>query len=164
MLIFILLLNLVKPVSIINEFKKDILAREPWWKIGFQTVKDHPFSGIGLNWMRKSNGIDSTHVHNHFLHTAAELGIPALIAYLAILIGAVYMAYYVWNKSNIGWMRIAARGLACGQIAHIIFGIGDSISLGAKPGVFFWFSLGLITAIYNFTLKKEGQIQIKATK
>ena len=77
---------------------------------------------------------------------------PGLIAYLAILIGTAYMCFEILRKSNIGWMRISALGFGCGQFAHLIFGMTDSIPLGAKVGIFFWFSLGLITAIYNYVL------------
>lgn len=160
--VFIFSLNLVNPGLIIDEVKEDILVREPWWKVGIQTISDHSFFGIGMNCIRKVPEVYyGIHIHNHFLHTAAELGIPALIAYLAILIGAGYMFYQIWRKSNIGWMKIAAQGLICGQLAHFIFGIFDSIPLGAKVGIFFWFSLGLITAMYNLTIK-EVQAPVEA--
>jgi hypothetical protein len=47
-------------------------------------------------------------------------------------------------------MRDAARGLGAGQLAYFIFGMGDSIPLGAKAGVFFWALLALIAAMYNY--------------
>ena len=77
------------------------------------------------------------------------------MAYLAILIGAGFMCFDIWRKSNIGWMRMTALGLGCGQLAHLIFGMADSIPLGAKVGIFFWFSLALITAMYNYMLKRD---------
>jgi O-antigen/teichoic acid export membrane protein len=43
--------------------------------------------------------------------------------------------------------------LGAGQLAHFLFGMGDSIPLGAKPGVLFWISLALIAGIYNYTLR-----------
>ncbi|TET70287.1 MAG: hypothetical protein E3J56_08305 [Candidatus Aminicenantes bacterium] len=52
-------------------------------------------------------------------------------------------------------MITAALGLGCGQMAHFIFGMADSIPLGAKVGIFFWFSLGLIAAMYNYMLKNS---------
>jgi len=100
---------------------------------------------------------EMAHVHNHFLHTAAELGIPALIALLAILIGMGIMCVQVWRKSTIKWMRMVVLGLGWGQIAHLIFGITDSIPLGSKAGIFFWLSLLLITAIYNFVMREQYQ-------
>ena len=141
--------------------EKKIGVREPFWMAGIKTIKEYPLSGIGMNRIRllPSVGYESSHVHNQLIHTAAELGIPALVAYLAILIGAGWMCYKVWLQSGVGWMRAAALGLGAGQMAHFVFGMGDSIPLGAKPGVFFWFSLALITAMFNYIKRKEFSVQ-----
>jgi len=36
------------------------------------------------------------------------------------------------------------------KLAFLIFGMGDTIPLGGKNGVFFWVSLALIAAMYNY--------------
>ncbi len=151
---FIFLLSPAKITQSINMIKKDIAVRETLWSVGASTISQNPLFGIGMNRIRQipSIGYTHAHAHNHLVHTAAELGIPGLIAYLSILIAAAYMCFTIWRKSDIGWMRISALGLGCGQFAHLIFGMADSIPLGAKVGIFFWFSLGLITAIYNYVL------------
>ena len=145
--------------SLTDVFKndKDIASRKILYIVGIKSIDRKPLFGIGMNRIRQipSMGYEKSHVHNHFLHTAAELGIPALVAYLAILIGTGYMCFEIWRKSNIGWMRMTALGLGGGQLAHFIFGMGDSIPLGAKVGIFFWFSIGLITAMYNYMLKNS---------
>lgn len=155
------LLNFDKATSTFDVNKQKLLGREFKWIIGIKTVNQNPFFGIGMNRLRQlpSMGYTTAHAHNHFIHTGAELGIPGLIAYLAILIGAGYMCFEIWRKSKIGWMRIATLGLGCGQLAHFIFGMTDSIPLGAKVGIFFWFSLGLITAMYNYMLRRNEQIK-----
>ena len=61
-----------------------------------------------------------------------------------------------WLDENDG------TGLGCGQMAHLIFGMADSIPLGAKVGIIFWISLGLITATYNYVLKKSRYIKTGA--
>jgi hypothetical protein len=55
-------------------------------------------------------------------------------------------------------MRLIVLGLGCGQMAHFLFGLVDSIPLGAKVGIFFWLSIGLITAIYNFEFYGYGEV------
>jgi hypothetical protein len=40
-------------------------------------------------------------------------------------------------------------GLGGGLFGHMIFGMTDAISLGAKPGIFYWLLLGLIVGLYN---------------
>lgn len=151
-------LFLVKPGNIEAakmELEKKYQGRIQAWTVGVETIKAHPLTGIGMNHVRVDPriGYDRAHVHNHMLHTAAELGIPALAAYLAILMGAGWMCRDVIRKSRYGFERAAALGLGTGQLAHFLFGLGDSIPLGAKPGIVFWVSLGLIAALYNRTTR-----------
>ncbi len=128
------------------------------WSVGIETIKQHPFTGIGMNRIRFNSkiGYETAHVHNHLIHTGAELGIPALFSFLAILIGAGIMCFKVLKESNIPWMRLGILGLGWGQLAHFIFGFADSIPIGAKTGIFFWLSLALIAAIYNYVKRLEG--------
>ena len=49
-------------------------------------------------------------------------------------------------------MRSSALGLGGGLLAFFVFGFLDVIPLGAKVGVFFWFLLALIAAIYRWSL------------
>lgn len=134
-----------------------IEGRYMYWIEGLVAIGERPVTGIGVNQlrMRARFKYEDSHAHNHMIHTAAELGIPGLVAYLAILMGAGYMCIETWRKAPDGWMRTAAQGLGAGQLAHFIFGLGDSIPLGAKPGIFFWVSLALIAVMYNFTIKQK---------
>jgi len=139
----------IKPSSI--EIGGTIVKRNKIWMIGVESIGEHPLFGAGLNCIRLRPDIGDklSHTHNHLLHVGAELGIPALIAYMAILIGAGYMCVRVWKRAESGWMKMAVLGLGWGQVAHLIFGIGDSVPLGARPGIVFWVSIALITSIYN---------------
>ena len=154
---YLLLLGFDKIPLGAKEVKGSITLRMELWSAAIETINEYPASGIGMNQIRQlpSVGYERSHVHNHLLHTAAEIGIPGLAAYMAILIGAGFMCFKIWRESNTGWMKMTALGLGYGQLAHFIFGSLDSIPLGAKVGIYFWFSLGLISAIYNFTIKKS---------
>ena len=131
-----------------------------FWTPAIQTINEHPLTGIGMNQARTlpQVGDDQAHLHNQFLHVGAEMGIPGLIAYLALLIIAASMCVRSWKRSRIGWMKSAALGLGCGVLAFFVFGFLDVIPLGAKVGVFFWFLLSLITAIYNVSLREASEI------
>jgi len=158
LLIAFIFISSADKTKIINDnLKSGFMKRKAFWLVGVDTISRHPFSGIGMNRIRQIPAIGYTHshVHNHLLHTTSELGIPGLIAYLAILIGAGFMCFEIFYKSKKGWVKMTALGLGCGQLAHFIFGMADSIPIGAKVGIFFWFSLALITAIYNYMLKGE---------
>lgn len=138
-----------------NVLKTKIEQRYPFWSAGIKAIVLHPFFGVGLNRLRLDPeiGQEASHAHNQLIHTAAELGISALVAYLAILIGLGWMCREICRKAAVGWMRTAARGLGAGQLAFFLFGMGDAVPLGTKPGIFFWISLAIIAALYNHVIR-----------
>jgi O-antigen ligase len=161
LLVLLVMVNKDKSLSQMESgwdiLKNKIESRESQWRVGLKAVRQSPLYGIGMNRLRLKlvEGYSYSHAHNHLLHIAAELGLPALIAYLALLMGTGYMSFKIYQRAKIRWMGQAALGLSCGQLAHFLFGLGDSIPLGAKAGILFWISLGLITAIYNFALRPQ---------
>ncbi len=130
--------------------------RYPFWQKGIRTVLKSPVVGVGLNRLHDEPGIGyaNAHAHNQFITTGAELGVAGLVAYVATLIGAAWISWDVARRARVSWMRTAARGLAAGQAAFLIFGIGDAIPLGAKLGVLFWISLALLAAMHAFTARE----------
>jgi putative inorganic carbon (HCO3(-)) transporter len=132
-------------------------GRGRMWIIGIKTILKHPWTGIGMNQIRflPEVGYHTSHVHNHLIHTGAEMGIPGLIAYLGILFGLAFMIYHTWKKSKRPALRAAALGLGWGQLAHFIFGMNDSMPLGSKTSIFFWISAALISAIYYRATSEE---------
>lgn len=115
-----------------------------------------------------SPDIDIAHAHNEFLQAALDLGIPGLIAFISIYIISFWMLVKVWQnpsgeetsprtpETRITFIlfhdtvlrRALVLGLGGGLFGHMIFGMTDAISLGAKPGIFYWMLLGLITGLY----------------
>ncbi|MBN1274319.1 MAG: O-antigen ligase family protein [Candidatus Aminicenantes bacterium] len=142
----------VDRVSIELDYEK-IEQRLEWWSVGLETISQNPVFGTGMNRMRlhPKIGFKRAHLHNHFLQTAAEMGLPALIAYLSLLMAAGLMCFQIQKRAGPAWIKKTALGLGCGQVAHFFFGWIDSIPLGAKVGLVFWMSLGLITALYIHT-------------
>ena len=141
-----------------NELISKFYGRLQAWQVGMKIIQEHPLTGIGMNYVRMQEGIgySRAHAHNHYIHTAAELGIPALIAYLAMTIISLVMCFHVARITDSFWIKAAVRGLAMGQVAYSIFGIGDSIPLGAKVGIFFWISLALIVALFKLSLTRQS--------
>jgi O-antigen ligase len=124
-------------------------------------IRRHPLLGIGLNQFRTLPEVRYflSHAHNQFLHVAVEIGIPALIAFMAILLALGYMAVQVWKTSPNRWMRYTVLGLGWGQLAHLFFCLTDAIPPGAKVGILFWISLALITALYQLSLRQTNKAQ-----
>ncbi len=142
--------------------------RQEVWRWALVTIGDFPLTGCGLGTFRDvarvlypmdpsrvPPGYDIAHAHNIFLQTALDLGIPGLVAYLAILGVALAMCWRVAltlgrgkppEAAGVG-VRALALGLAAGLIALHVYGMTDALALGSKPGVVFWYALGLVAAL-----------------
>jgi putative inorganic carbon (HCO3(-)) transporter len=102
---------------------------------------------------------DIAHAHNAFLQAGLDLGIPGLVAFLALHLSALGMLSQIWRARRAA--RVRARlmeafvlGLGGGLLAHMLYGVLDAVALGAKPGALWWMFLGLIAALYRLTSKR----------
>jgi putative inorganic carbon (HCO3(-)) transporter len=143
------------------------------WSRAIYGLQDFPFTGMGMNTFREvvhvlyplfliSPDVDIAHAHNEYLQAGLDLGIPGLIAFLSIHIVAFWMLFDVW-KANCNsrflhpnscttpptLQRSIVIGLGGGLTAHMLFGITDAITLGAKPGILWWILLGLIAGLHK---------------
>lgn len=145
----------------IKQAEGTLLFRIQLWNLAVPIVEANPLWGIGLNNFRLEPEVRYflSSAHNQFLHTAVELGILALIAYLAILLLMGYMCARVWKKPAAAWMRMTALGLGWGQLAFLFFGLTDAIPPGAKVGILFWISLALISVLYQLNRRNTEQTQ-----
>ena len=136
------------------------------WSRAIYGLQDFPFTGMGMNTFREvvhvlyplflvAPDVDFGHAHNEFLQAGLDLGIPGLIAFVALYIGAFWMLANVWKRSpnsqlaTFKMQRETILGLGGGLAAHLLYGLTDAVALGAKPGVLFWMLLGLIAGLYN---------------
>lgn len=131
--------------------------RKELWPWAITAVGDFPFTGLGLGAFREvvfrlypvalAAGQDVGHAHNIFLQTALDVGLPGLVVYLALLLVAAAAGWRV-ARADAG-LRAVALGLLAGLFALHVFGLADALALGAKPGIMFWFALGLLAAMNN---------------
>ena len=82
------------------------------WSRAIYGIQDFPFTGMGMNTFRKvvpvlyplfniSSGIDIGHAHNEFLQAALDLGIPGLVAFMALYIVAFWMLIRTWQSARV---------------------------------------------------------------
>lgn len=143
-----------EPIGMTAFGKLDTLVfRQKVWRWAVTAVADFPFTGCGLGTFRRVVTIlyplnvllpDIAHAHNIFLQVALDVGIPGLIAYVALLGLMVVVALRVAMR---GEYRALAIGILCGTIALHIYGLLDALALGSKPAIAFWYSLGLLSAL-----------------
>jgi putative inorganic carbon (hco3(-)) transporter len=129
--------------------------RQEVWRWSVVAVADFPFTGMGLgsysHVLRRFYPVAVTpaytisHAHNQYLQTALDVGLPGLIAYLALVITAFRI---IWRTAQTDRaLRPAVMGLGAGLAAYLIFGLTDAVPFGAKPSLLFWYLFGLIATL-----------------
>lgn len=142
---------------------QNISGRTELWSRAVTAIADVPFTGLGMNTFRRvmptmyptllaTPELDVAHAHNHLLQAALDLGLPGLVAYLALWLTAARVLWRVYLRTQDGAVRATAGGLAAGLIAHFVFGLADVIPLGSKVGVLFWLSLAMVAALDRVTM------------
>ena len=161
-------MNEAETVSPVGEIT--FASRFEIWSRALYGMQDFSFTGMGMGTFRRvapvlypffmiSPDKDVAHAHNIFLQTGLDLGIPGLIAFISLWIGAFAMLLIVYNRRSekkiaLGMSaRTLALGLAGGMLAHGVYGLTDAVALGAKPGFLWWWLLALITGLYKMQQK-----------
>ena len=102
-------------------------------------------------------GFDIGHAHNIFLQTALDLGLPGMLAYVAIWAVTAVLLVQTWRRTPDRLARALVAGIGAGLVACLVFGITDAIALGAKPSVFFWATLAAVVLLWRQTRKFEWE-------
>jgi putative inorganic carbon (HCO3(-)) transporter len=103
-------------------------------------IVDNPWTGCGWGTLRATT---ATHAHNVLLQVAYDMGIPGLVAYLAMVIVAVRQCLGALSGPW-GVRRSLAIGGLGALVAYHVYGMVDVVALGAKPGVLWWCLMALI--------------------
>ncbi len=134
----------------------EIWSRAQW------AIRDAPLTGLGMDVFRVAMPLlypllsydpaaPVAHAHNELLQAALDLGLPGMVAFLAINLGAFAMLARLLRER--GAVRLLALGLGGGLLAHFLFGLIDAAALGGRPGVIFWLLLGLIASLYRLVTR-----------
>jgi putative inorganic carbon (HCO3(-)) transporter len=129
-------------------------SREEVWSRAIDAIEDFPLTGLGYNGFRRVlpvlyptllNPYDAevAHAHNHWLQAALDVGLPGLIAYLALWLAAGAALARAGRLTQDPELRLLATGLGVGFLAHNLFSLTDTIALGSKAGIFVWLGLAL---------------------
>ncbi len=141
-----------------------LASRLEVWQRGVMMVQDFPFTGIGIGtynnvahalypfFIAAPDEIVA-HAHNNLLEVAVDVGIPGLVAYVALLTGFVVCAVRAYRTATDAGARALIAGLGFGMLAHQVFGLTDAFILGTKPGVLMWIYFAL--AAVSFARREE---------
>lgn len=140
-----------------------IESRIEIWSRALYMIQDFPFTGIGLGSFGPVADMlypfflfqPSTvfHAHNLFLQIAVDLGLPGLIAWLAIFLCMLRLSWrlYRLGRSNSDcWIAGLGAGLLCSQVALAVHGMLDAVTWGmVRPAPIVWALWGLIAAAWG---------------
>ena len=147
----------ILPTDISAFSMNSLNMRREIWSRAIWEIKDVPLTGLGMNVFPNatnllyptfivSGGSKVGHAHSELLQAAVELGLPGLVGFIAVYVGALGMLFRSINYG--GAHRLLALGLFGGLLAHFIFGTIDAVILEAKPGFLFWWLLGMAFGLY----------------
>jgi putative inorganic carbon (HCO3(-)) transporter len=139
------------------------------WSRAIYMTQDFPFTGIGMGLFGEVADLlypfflaapgSIPHAHNLLLQIAVDLGIPGLIAWLAIFLTLTVSAWQVFRSSRIagdGWFMGLSAGLLCSQLALIAHGLVDAVTWGmVRPAPLVWALWGMIAALANLQSKDK---------
>jgi putative inorganic carbon (HCO3(-)) transporter len=141
--------------------------RQEVWRWTAAAIGDFPFTGTGLGTFRRvaprlyplnvPATYDISHAHNIFGQVALDVGLPGLVAYMALLLLAGAMGWQVARRDEA--LRPLAIGLVTGLIALHIYGLTDALALGSKTSLLFWLILGNLAA-----MKKVSGVGVSSVK
>lgn len=132
------------------------------WRLAVDIIGDFPITGIGIGTFTTvvplfyplSFPIESyPHAHNLFLQVAVDLGLPGLIAYLALLINLSAMLIVTLRRAPrhtlVHSLAIGAAGSLVGMLVH---GLLDAVLWGTKLAFLPWLLFALITQLFLQTV------------
>ena len=132
------------------------------WSRAIFVISDFPLTGTGINRFHilvpemyplylTPPETDVGHAHNHFLQAGVDVGLPGLIAYLALWAISTLLLWQSWHRTTQQTEQAILLGLSGGMMGGWIFGLFDDIPLGARPSFMWWLLLAMIVVVHKQT-------------
>jgi putative inorganic carbon (hco3(-)) transporter len=138
-------------------------GRAELWSRALYLMQDFPFTGVGLGMPEPVikllyptflTGPDSVwfHVHNTYLQVGSEMGVPGLIAFLALLLTvAAVLVRQVRRARRAGVYQGLSVGLLGSWSVFVVHSLVDTPTFSPIIGVSFFVLLGLMVAVATST-------------
>lgn len=168
--IFIFLFTTVSGKAFYDRMGGDQGGRTPVWQIGVERILQNPIFGIGYGRKNMAATFPDLeelykagfwHLHNTFLETALETGIPGMLL-LLILIGALIFSFKKGIRriadSRDAWFMTAMIMIIFAYFTRNLF---DHLYVDA-PAVLFWLLMGLGISTLQTAGASEVDKRVKA--
>jgi len=145
-------------LSIANPTDTSSTLRLALWESTVAMITDNPFIGIGwgaywlvypeYDFFLQDAGTKIFHAHNMYLNIAAEIGIPGLFVFLAVMMGHVRKALIVMRNSN-QWVAGLMLGIVTALMGLAVNGFTDYILFNIQLSMLFWLLNACIVCVWQ---------------
>ena len=97
------------------------------------------------------------HSHNLYLQITSEMGIFALIIFIAFCLAFIGMSLSTLKNTSVKRLKFILLGLFCGTCAFLIQGFTDYVWYNYRIFLLFWAIVGLCSALANICQDEESR-------
>ena len=148
--------SVIDPTVSINAVRT-LDGRLELWSRGFYMVQDFPLTGVGLDQVEPvihvlyplflfAPNADFDHLHNIFVHTSAESGIPYLIALCSLLLILLWLLGKRALQTASAQQRMAL-GLLGTLVGTLVHNLVDTVTSSKHSALIVWAFFGLMVAV-----------------
>ncbi len=154
-------------VSILNPTDTSATLRLALWESTLAMIADKPLFGIGWGayWQVYPaydffiNDATKTifHAHNMYLHIAAEIGVPGLAVFLALMCGHARLALAVAESATSRWVGGLMLGVLAAIIGLAVNGLTDYVLFNPQMAMIFWLlnALTVVVCLNGYPTKNN---------
>lgn len=129
------------------------------WRVALWMLADFPFTGVGMGTFNDVAALlypfyetQNPGTHNVYLQAGVDLGLPGLIAYLALLglvVWAGWQAVRRFKETGQSGPGAIAVGCLSGMIALLVHGLVDNTMWNTRAAFLPWLMIGLLAALHR---------------
>lgn len=130
------------------------------WRVALWMLADFPFTGAGMGTFNDVGALlypfyetQNPGTHNVYLQAGVDLGLPGLIAYLALLGLVLWMAWQAvrrFKETGQVVLRSVAIGGLSGMIALLVHGLVDNTMWDTRAAFLPWLVMGMLAAMHHY--------------
>ena len=146
-------------LSIFNPTDTSSTLRIALWESTIAMILDNPLFGIGwgaywlvypeYDFFLNNPAARIVHAHNMYLHIAAEIGIPGLLVFLAVIYGHTKKAIDILRQTNNRWVAGLMLGIMSAVLGLAVNGFTDYIMFNVQLSMLFWLLNAVIIAVWQ---------------
>jgi putative inorganic carbon (HCO3(-)) transporter len=141
--------------------------RQQVWRTALWMIADFPFTGVGMGLFNEVGALlypfyetANPGAHNLYLQIGVDLGLPGLIAYLALVMLTIEQAVsarkaFIRRRDVV--LHTVTNGVLAGWVAVTVHGLVDITVWGTRAAFIPWVVIGLAAALHRVAEEQASQ-------